>query len=388
MIMTSFSSSSSIRSSRKFLIALLLSSVNFTLPAQTDAPSAGLAAVPAQPGVESSSAAEPSGDVFRPGAGGGGGFGGISGDGKIWATTPPARAAVSQVSVLCFKEPDEKQLNETMEDIAVLAHLLSRNLDRGADADDNDYKLGIPMLLTGKESVGTSYIQGFGALLKMNVRFPLVAPAGGTTEARTTPTASEWERAKRELMADEGGADVRSDQFYNNYNKPAITGAQPYDANLVKTLQHHVLGLLKNASNIRHLDPNEWIIVKIVGTPSLSAVAANDGDAAEHVAKTSVEFSSSEGQPENALPDVANRDSGKKSKHSARSKVSLMLADKATSNRTTVMTLRVKKSAVDSYADGKLSDEQFQKSAEIAAYLNPAPSEADVKNAFFDGVKK
>jgi hypothetical protein len=99
------------------------------------------------------------------------------GGGAQWvgaATRTPA----SQVSVLCFKEPDQKELRETTEDIAVLAFLLSRNLDQAVSKDTTDYKLGIPMLFSGNQAVGASYIQDFGALLKMQVRFPVAAPAG------------------------------------------------------------------------------------------------------------------------------------------------------------------------------------------------------------------
>src|SRR5947207_6836826 len=73
--------------STQFLIAIVLSGLNLSLMAQTDAPSAGVAAVPTQAGPETYPPTEPPADAFQPGAGGRG-FGGV-GEGKAWGATTP-----------------------------------------------------------------------------------------------------------------------------------------------------------------------------------------------------------------------------------------------------------------------------------------------------------
>src|SRR5215469_11272740 len=115
---------------------------------------------------------------------------------------------VGDVSVVCFDNPDQKTLAETSEDLSILSYLLSRNLERAfaTDAGDN-YKLGIPMLLTSqRHSVDATYIQGFGVLLKMQVRFPLMPLAENENTNQSPKTNSEWEEARRALES--GPADM------------------------------------------------------------------------------------------------------------------------------------------------------------------------------------
>jgi hypothetical protein len=292
--------------------------------------------------------------------------------GKAWAAASN-RKSLGQVSVLCFKVPDQQELGETTEDIAVLAHLLSRNLEHAFARDASDYKLGIPMLLTsGNQTVGASYIQGFGAIFRMQVRFPLVSAGDGIDEAEGAQTGSEWENARRELMAEDnsGTSYGAARDVYSSYE----ASGQPYDAKLVQTLRKRVLALLKNASNLRHLDGNEWIMIKIVGTPNSSNVlnglwgkgdpkTRDEGEIdAKETASLTPRDEASKGQPANSRRAKAS------SKHPAGN---VKIA--TDSNQPTIMSLRVKKSAVDAFASGSLSEEQFMKSAEVAAYVNPVP---------------
>jgi hypothetical protein len=308
-------------------------------------------------------------------AGGGkGGFGGMGmGGGAQWvgaATRTPA----SQVSVLCFKEPDQKELRETTEDIAVLAFLLSRNLDQAVSEDTSDYKLGIPMLLSANQAVGASYIQDFGALLKMQVRFPVAAPADGHVERKLAQAGSEWESARRELMDQDSGND--SFPPASNYTKRGAEG-QPYDPTLVQTLQKRILALLKNAANIRHLKGNEWVIVKVVGTPTSSIITrvVDDQPAGSEPADPS-----SESKP--APPS-------RRSPRYTSTAPKFARADAVPAqNQTTVLTLRVKKSDADAFAAGSLSEERFIQTAEVAAYFNPAPNDTDTRNVAYEGLRK
>ena len=306
-------------------------------------------------------------------AGGGkGGFGGMGGTGQwVGAAT---RTPASQVSVLCFKEPDQKELGETTEDIAVLALLLSRNLDQAVSEDTGDYKLGIPMLLSGNQAVGASYIQDFGALLKMQVRFPVAAPAEGHVERKLAQTGSEWESARRELMDQDSGNDYFPPT--SNYTKRGAEG-QPYDPTLVQTLQKRILVLLKNASNIRHLKGNEWVIVKVVGTPtfSISTRVVDDQPVGSEPADPAAE----------SKPASPSKKSSRYS--SSAPKFSRFDAVPA-QNQTTVLTLRVKKSDADAFAAGSLSEERFFKTAEVAAYFNPAPNDTDIRNVAYEGLRK
>src|SRR5579859_6631859 len=179
--------------SSRFLLAVIvgLCPALWAQPKPSAATSAAAAAPPGStdnPVVLDSDDSAPNkpaalGEFLRSGVGVGGAAAGIAGANR--ETTGP-------VSVLCFKDPDQKALSETTEDVAVLAFLLSRNLEQAFAGEASEYKLGIPMLLTsGKQAVGASYIQGFGTILKMQVRFPVVAPPEGVEQARPDKTASE-----------------------------------------------------------------------------------------------------------------------------------------------------------------------------------------------------
>ena len=311
---------------------------------------------------------------FQPGLGFGGGLGGLN------------RESASQVSVLCFKDPDQKALGETIEDLAVLSVLLSRNLEQSIAGENDEYKLGIPMLLTaGKQAVTASYIQGFGALLKMQVRFPLVAPPEGLDGAQAEQKNSEWEQARRELF--DATPEVQWDAGAPGMGA-VRTDARPYDAKLVQTLKKRVLVLLKNAAHVRHLDGNEWLIVKIVGTPNAqkpmktatingrSFDADNEQLNGSESIPTATAVESGDAPPPNPTPTKKSR------KHaSANNRATTVTADDVpTSNRATIMSLRVRKSAVDAFETGALSEEQFIKGAEVATYLNPALPGASARN--------
>lgn len=282
-----------------------------------------------------------------------------------------ARTPASQVSVLCFKNPDQKELRETTEDISVLAFLFSRNLNQDVSEDTTDYKLGAPMLLAANQAVGASYIQDFGALLKLQVGFPVAAPVDGQVERKPAQTASEWESARRELIDENSGND-----YFPAAPNRAKRGAegQPYDPTLVQTLQKRILVLLKNASNVRHLKGNEWVIVKVVGTPCFSIISQVEGEQPA---------GSETSEPGESKPVPHAK---KSRKHPATSPELTHVVDASTQNQATVLTLRVKKSDVDAFAAGSLSEEQFIKSAEVAAYFNPAQSDTDSKRVAYEGL--
>jgi hypothetical protein len=328
---------------------------------------------PENPGVADSDDQTPNppptlGEFLRPGAAGAG----VAGT--------PNRETIGAVSTLCFKEPDPKALSETTEDVAVLSLLLSRNLEHAFAADGADYKLGIPMLLTGKQPVGASYIQGFGAILKIQVRFPVVPPPDGAEEAQTEKNGSEWEQARRELLTDENDETAYLGPHSEGYSAPKREG-HGYEAKLVETLKKRVLALLRNASNLRHVEGDEWIIVKIVGTPNpakqIRRVATRNDQVSDP--STSPKANKPNAPTEIGGPDdgaAANAVPGKKSRKHSGSNVRTATAVAETaqaSSRSTIMTLRVKKSATDAFAAGTLSQEEFIKHAEVAAYLNPLP---------------
>jgi hypothetical protein len=169
--------------------------------------------------------------------------------------------ASSPASVIAFEPHSQKQIGEMQEDLQVLGLIVQRALERAMGDKTTEYRLGVPMLLrAGGSFVQTSYLDGFGVLIKMHVPFP-VAATGEEPKAKKDPTAAEteWEKARQALYGGPGENDLDP------------SSAPPaYDERLVTALKKQLLEALKNGSNLRHVKSDEWISVAIAGGGTLS----------------------------------------------------------------------------------------------------------------------
>jgi hypothetical protein len=255
------------------------------------------------------------------------------------------------VSLTFFETPSPKTSDEIAEDMQTLSYLLARNLERAFADDSADYKLGIPMLLGGEgRSLQASYIEGFGEVFKVSVRFPVVAPSGEESSAPKAGRTSEWEEARRAVS----GSQAPFGGSTGTWEGGRFAAGEPYDTKLVATLKQRILESLKNASNLRHLKPDEWIVVTVVGAPNPGPMARKSNRAGADGESGSAGASEDDAFAYRLA--LAARGGGPGEPDSARS---------------TIMTLRVRMSSAQAYASEKLSDEQFAKQAEIATYLGP-----------------
>jgi hypothetical protein len=279
-------------------------------------------------------------------------------------------------SVTVFGNPDQKVVDQIAEDLRILSYLLSRNLERAFAGDSPDYVLGIPMLVTvNGHSVEASYLEGFGVVLRMRVGFPLAGSPGGERGPGAVRGVSEWDEARRALAGAEvpEGA-IPGDWTQNSQRGYGFTGGEPqrYDPKLVETLKKRTLALLKNASNLRHLKPDEWIVVSITGQPGFGRRAARvyrSGGRQERRIIALVEDASASNRP---APGGDKADQPK-SAGEASEAATLAGNDLSDLTRVTMMTIRVKKANADAFAAGRISEEQFAKEAETGTYLGPAP---------------
>ncbi len=159
------------------------------------------------------------------------------------------------------------------------------------------------------------------------------------------PTSSEWERAKRELRGEAAGRG-RSDprvpmglgmrpMTSSNGFAARVDGVARFDASRVERMKTISLRLLKNATHIRNLVPDDTVSITAFGSPipgNVSYAEAFTPDGRVHRIK--------------APPASAGR---------------------------TVLTIRTKKSDIDAFAKGDLSFEQFQERAEMATYTTTRP---------------
>jgi hypothetical protein len=293
-----------------------------------------------------------------------------------FAWTADARDGEGPVSVVIFKAPEQRTLDETAEDLNILSFIFSQHLERALGeegGETGEYKLGIPMLLqTGGRWVEASYIEGFGAVLNLKVRFPLAPTAVADKDAQVSQLDSDWEQARRAL-AGTTQADSRPQTLYEKERR--------YSPKLVETLKKRVIELLGNASHLRHVQPDEWVAVTFAGPPNVRAhppKAVSNPGPAEFQPGDPISKYDEASEP---LPEVMQRPAGasagmplpasrsvpdrtSKPKHSQRGAA-------GAPDRATVMTIRIKKKDADAFAANKMSGDQFFHAAEITSYLGP-----------------
>jgi hypothetical protein len=236
--------------------------------------------------------------------------------------------------IIQSSDPDPKTYANIEEDLNVMYRILSKTRKQ----DDGGFGLGSFLSGSSGSSVKSMYIEGYGAVFMLSVRFPLVAPQPPEEQAKPKEnTSEEWERAKRELSS-RNTLELDLERAWSQAIGPA---GEEYDAQKVEDLTVSVLESLKNATHIRNLKSDEFVTVAILGA---------------------------EGAPHRV--SFENEDEDGKSKRKTR--VEAMGAPRGEST----MTIRAKKSDIDEFAKGKLNLDAFRKKAKMLVYTRPGDPSA------------
>jgi hypothetical protein len=242
--------------------------------------------------------------------------------GSVQSSSRPG-GTVGEAVQVHFTSQDPAAVDALQEDLATMSLLLDRSLEQVAGEDSPPRRMGVPMLLESRlRSLGL-YLEGFGAVFVAKVGFPLLAPPVTKTEQSGSPSVSDdWTRARHELF----GYSERGES-----ERLFATGAAPYSAERVETLKRALLETLKNASNIRRLKAEEAVAVTVLGTESVPTLVAAPN------------------------PDLVGADGGLRG-----------------AGRSSVLTIRTKKSDAEAFAKGELSFDQFQQRATINTWIGPS----------------
>jgi hypothetical protein len=162
------------------------------------------------------------------------------------------------------------------------------------------------------------YLQGYGALFLCDVSFPLSPPPEGLKEEQQQVEDELWTETKRDLNKPYEDRFAELEKFRQMHTQSA-----KYNSEKVADIKRTLIQTFKHAANIRSLQPNEWVSVVVRGPVSttLQPKALNERKA--------------------ALPSLST---------------------------TTSMTLRAKKSDIDSFQNDKLNYEQFSQHVRIITY--------------------
>lgn len=301
------------------------------------------------------------------GAGGSASAGALYGGGGVGYTVGPSASSSSGIAPLIvrFSGGDEATNAVLEEDLNIMGHLIEHSLQNAVADGAPEVKSGIPILLSDARSVRGMYLDGFGAMFMIKVRFPVFAPSVPEPKEPPPPASdSEWDRAKRELY---GEAEGRSADM------ALMGGGSQYDAGQVEELKTVLLQTLKSASNIHNLKPDDFIAITVFGQPSAfvsarkSRVSRSDSSNLFSPTPTPPRTELSLSRQITADKIYMNVDPDQKPRAgTAAREVAIVLRGPSQGS---VLTLRVRRSDVDAFAKGKLDFEAFQKKAEQNSYL-------------------
>ncbi len=228
--------------------------------------------------------------------------------------------------------PEAAAMNRIQEDLTVMERILTKAAEREVGREGRDAAMGIVLsTLPGSRRPQSLYLEGYGALFLLNVKFPLVAPPAKGEEKAEKPTDTTWEQTKRELY----GPRSPRVQVFDMGGRDAVA---EYDAEQVEGLKKALLEALKNATNIRDVKSEESITVVVTGSRASAADAR------------------------------IRRSSRLRSGNVRQSEIFAVVEDSRGSARESTLTLRVSKADVDAFARGSIDFDQFQKRVSVAAY--------------------
>ena len=264
--------------------------------------------------------------------------------------------------VIQSTEPDAVANANTEEDLAIMSRILRKAVGNSQD-EGRRVVLGTEVSVFGSASGARNiYLDGYGALFLVSVRYPLIAPEERREEVKAKDNISdEWKAAQEEERQSRpgGGYGSASGGFAQNWTwSSSRSQAEDFDSDKVDKLKTSLFESLKNATHIRILKPNDFVTIVVQGAEAVRIESAKR--------KTSPTATVA-GKPGPADSDLKDGKAGNSPSKSKSSRIRTSLGE-------TVMTIRVKKSDVDAFAQGKLDVDAFQKKASLQTYFRRTDS--------------
>ena len=183
-----------------------------------------------------------------------------SGRGGIRRSTgyPPAIGPIGSRKVLVVpaEEVKPEDLAAITEDLQVMSYILDERFRetrriQGVFTDFGDF--------FGRDNRQTeaTWLQGYGVLFAMEVSFSFSPPPKAQPQQAEPPgeqADSTWQRARQQVFSP------------GEFDGPEGSGsAEEYNSQVVEELKRDLITTLKHAANIRGLQPDEWVILTLVG---------------------------------------------------------------------------------------------------------------------------
>lgn len=231
-----------------------------------------------------------------------------------------------------------------IEDTTVMCHILDKKLGQYDLTPRNSLFSGggsrsrtswsNPFSRDGRSTRAT-YVQGYGILFLAKVDIPLSPPPSTAQQEKLAEGRDSdplWAQTRQEIYAPEQANERRK-------NGPKAL----YDAQEVETFKKTIVEALKHATNIRSLKPGESVILTVIGSGVSSGIKSI-----------------------RAIPDtdqllvIDGKNITRVYKGAVPSEIVI--------SAPTVLTIRAKKSDIDSFAKGNLDLEKFRQHVQVISY--------------------
>lgn len=207
------------------------------------------------------------------GGGMGGGMGGFGGGGANLNLLLSDGADSGRSIVYTTSDMDDKTRQQLKEDLAVMSHLLRKNVRKEVGSSGDEFaKFN---LFTGDQSLKSAYLDGFGALFFMSVKYPLAAAPQEEDDEEKSPASSptEWELARQELYGGTDNAWISSRR--SGDVRLWDVSREPFSQEKVEDLKNTIISTLVNAANIRSIKPEESVVVFVSAPGQVSSDTVN-----------------------------------------------------------------------------------------------------------------
>lgn len=261
---------------------------------------------------------------------------------------------------------DPQSLAQTHEDLVVMHRLLTKALSSKSNTKEFAFRFN-----SDDRQVDAMYLEGYGAVFLLNVDYPLVeTPKHEKPAPEVEPKDPAWDDERRSALGeDPTGGNQFGAQEWGDDSKAA---APEFNPDRVNRLQTRMIDTLKHAANIRNLKPEDDVIVVIAGRsqPRVIALAKTKPVAFGAGEPTIIGggggisggamIATAPGAPKPPYTRTVSADTG----------MALIASDRGSQSS---LVLRVKKSAVDALAAGKLDADGFKSAVKITAQPGDAP---------------
>jgi hypothetical protein len=189
---------------------------------------------------------------------------------------------VEPVLVVPNAEAEPQSFDALVEDLSIMSRIIQRDLSEGHPLLGDVPAMSSLLLLVGQSrGLGPHfffpvtrrpkalYVGGYGALFFLQVDFPLLPPAEQLEQGAAEQQDPVWAETRRSLFEPQMAVLPNG-----------TPTAEPYDEGKVQILQDRLTNLLRHATNIRSLAPDEWLVIVVQGAaaePSVRAPLVDNG---------------------------------------------------------------------------------------------------------------